>query len=73
MTFNSHYFGQTITIHIDQTRGSVFENNRVLPYGRSFFTICESDFQPRMLERAEAIQVGTDRPMIGRMADAFFE
>lgn len=38
-----------------------------------FWIFTDEHFQPRMLERAEAIQVGTGRPMIGRMAEAFFE
>ena len=38
-----------------------------------FWIFTDDHFQPRMADRADAIQVGTDRPMIGRMADAFFE
>ena len=38
-----------------------------------FWIFTDEHFQPRMADRAEAIQVGAGRPMIGRMADAFFE
>ncbi len=38
-----------------------------------FWIFTDEHFQPRMADRAEAIQVGAGRPMIGRIADAFFE
>lgn len=38
-----------------------------------FWIFTDDHFQPRMADRAEAIQVGTSRPMLGRMADTFFE
>ncbi len=38
-----------------------------------FWIFTDDAFQPRMAERAEAMQVGTSRPLIGRMADTFFE
>ena len=34
-----------------------------------FWIFTDEHFQPRMADRAEAIQVGAGRPMIGRMAD----
>lgn len=38
-----------------------------------FWIFTDGAFQPRMAERAEAMQLGTDRPQIGAMAEAFFE